>query len=203
MDNQSPELWDLYDKNNNRVGVHPKGVKIPAGMYHIAVEIIATDRKGHILVTQRALTKKKAPGMWEFPAGSVMAGETPAAAAARELFEETGLRAEALQGIQQATVPGLKRIIFGAYIPNLLQEKIVLQESETMNYSIITADQWYSLLSRSLFDRSRINMYSAPVYKFIDEKIGTPPDVALPDLEQQTVRTVKKKIVVLGQEKEK
>lgn len=200
MDNQSPELWDLYDRNNNLVGVHPKGVKIPPGMYHVAVEIIATDREGHILVTQRALSKKKAPGMWEFPAGSVKAGETPVAAAARELFEETGLRAVELQGIQQASVPGLKRIIFGAYIPDLLQKKVVLQESETMNYSIITANQWYDLLSRSLFDRSRINMYSAPVYKFIDEKIGVPPVEDISDPEP-AARTVKKKVITLGREK--
>lgn len=36
---------------------------------------------------------------WEFPAGTVDDGETPAAAAARELLEETGFRAEELSEI--------------------------------------------------------------------------------------------------------
>lgn len=49
-------------------------------------------REGSALLVQRS----KAPdeGLWGYPGGHVEAGETVAEAAARELFEETGVRAE-------------------------------------------------------------------------------------------------------------
>ncbi|MCX7891368.1 MAG: Nudix family hydrolase [Burkholderiales bacterium] len=51
---------------------------------------------GRILLAQRT-ARQVAPGFWELPGGKVDAGETPAQAAAREVHEEVGLRAEALR----------------------------------------------------------------------------------------------------------
>jgi 8-oxo-dGTP diphosphatase len=51
---------------------------------------------GRVLMTQRT-ARQIAPGFWELPGGKIEPGETTAQAAARELEEETGLRAQALR----------------------------------------------------------------------------------------------------------
>ncbi len=51
---------------------------------------------GKLLVMRRA-AGSHLEGTWEFPGGKVEGGETPAAAAGRELEEETGLRAPDLE----------------------------------------------------------------------------------------------------------
>jgi ADP-ribose pyrophosphatase len=62
------------------------------------VAVLAMTRSGRI-----PLVRQYRPAVedytWEFPAGTVDEGETPADAIRRELVEETGLRAEALHEI--------------------------------------------------------------------------------------------------------
>jgi 8-oxo-dGTP diphosphatase len=48
------------------------------------------DRSGHILL-QRRPEKGVHGGLWEFPGGKIEPGESPEAAAIREIFEELGL----------------------------------------------------------------------------------------------------------------
>ena len=55
----------------------------------IAVAIVIDD--GRVLVGQRVLDAENAAGLHEFPGGKVETGESPAAAAARETFEEAGI----------------------------------------------------------------------------------------------------------------
>ena len=50
------------------------------------------DGRGHLLLTRRAKGKSFA-GTWENSGGAAQAGETSREAIARELFEETGIRA--------------------------------------------------------------------------------------------------------------
>lgn len=57
----------------------------------IAVAVVL--REDLVLIGQRPPGVPLA-GMWEFPGGKVKSGETPAAAAARECLEETGLEVE-------------------------------------------------------------------------------------------------------------
>jgi ADP-ribose pyrophosphatase YjhB (NUDIX family) len=53
---------------------------------------VLTVREGRILLVRRAI--EPAQGLWSFPAGFVDFDEDPAAAAARECLEETGVRVE-------------------------------------------------------------------------------------------------------------
>lgn len=53
-------------------------------------------RDGRVLVAQRAAAQHL-PETWEFPGGKIGADEEPAAAALRELYEETGLTATAAE----------------------------------------------------------------------------------------------------------
>ena len=62
-----------------------------AGPRTVALALVIRD--GCVLVARRSAGRVEA-GAWEFPGGKVELGEEPAAAALRELAEETGLRGE-------------------------------------------------------------------------------------------------------------
>ncbi len=53
--------------------------------------VIVVDAAGSVLLTRRAASMRSYPGCWVLPGGGVDAGESLAAAAAREVAEETGL----------------------------------------------------------------------------------------------------------------
>jgi 8-oxo-dGTP pyrophosphatase MutT (NUDIX family) len=87
------EWNDVYDENRNLTGrVHRRGTPWGAGEYGLVVCVWVYDGRGHILLTRRAKGKSFA-GTWENSSGAAKAGETSRQAIARELFEETGIRA--------------------------------------------------------------------------------------------------------------
>lgn len=58
----------------------------------------ATDAGTEVLIARRPMSAIRG-GLWELPGGKAEPGETPAAAAARELVEETGVAVVADEGI--------------------------------------------------------------------------------------------------------
>jgi mutator protein MutT len=90
------ELWDVTDGDGVPTGRrHRRGDPAwPIGYFHVVAATCAIRPDGHVLMTRRAAIKDH-PLMWEFPAGSALAGETSAECAARELEEETGVRVRA------------------------------------------------------------------------------------------------------------
>ena len=88
------EYNDIYDKYRNRTGrLHLRGTRWGVGEYGLVVCVWVYDGKGNLLLTRRAPGKSFA-GTWENSGGAALAGETSRQAIARELFEETGIRAE-------------------------------------------------------------------------------------------------------------
>lgn len=65
-----------------------KSKKSPVPHYDIAVGVVWQD--GKILIGRRKETQMLG-GLWEFPGGKIKVGETPEAAAVREVKEETGI----------------------------------------------------------------------------------------------------------------
>lgn len=87
------EYNDVYDKYRNLTGrVHRRGSRWKVGEYGLVVCVWVYDGRGNLLLTRRAPGKSFA-GTWENSGGAVKAGETSRQAVARELFEETGIRA--------------------------------------------------------------------------------------------------------------
>ena len=88
------EYNDIYDAEGHPTGrVHRRGSAWKPGEYGLVVCVWVYDGKGKILLTRRAKGKSFA-GTWENSGGAAKAGETSRQAIVRELFEETGIRAE-------------------------------------------------------------------------------------------------------------
>ena len=88
------EYSDVYDAQRRRTGrLHLRGTPWGKGEYGLIVCVWVYDGKGRVLMTKRAPEKTFA-GTWENSGGAAMAGETSRQAIARELFEETGIKAE-------------------------------------------------------------------------------------------------------------
>ncbi|MBE6889458.1 MAG: NUDIX domain-containing protein [Oscillospiraceae bacterium] len=86
------EFFDLYTADRVPLGRKiQRGAPIPKGEFHIVVQIMTINNKGEILLTQRVPTKTSG-GKWECSGGCAVAGENSREAAARELYEETGIR---------------------------------------------------------------------------------------------------------------
>jgi len=88
------EYWDLYDCERRPLGkLHRRGDEIPAGEYHLVVEIWTRDDAGRFLISRRHPDKPW--GLyWECTGGSVVAGEDSLTGAQRELEEELGIGVE-------------------------------------------------------------------------------------------------------------
>ena len=85
------EFWDVYDENRvfqNRT--IRRGDPFAEGEYYVCCEVWLVNSKGEMLLTQRH-PGKKAGGLWEFVGGGVLAGETTAQGAVREVKEEIGI----------------------------------------------------------------------------------------------------------------
>ncbi len=88
------EYNDIYDENRQPTGrTHRRGSSWKPGEYGLVVCVWVYDGAGKVLLTRRAKGKSFA-GTWENSGGAAKAGETSRQAIARELFEETGIRAE-------------------------------------------------------------------------------------------------------------
>ncbi|MFE6995804.1 NUDIX domain-containing protein [Microbacterium sp. NPDC057659] len=87
------ELWDVTDADGVPTGTtFERGTPgwPPEGGFHVIGSVCVRRDDGMLLLTQRAASKD-CPLDWEFPGGSVLAGETSVEGAARELREETGI----------------------------------------------------------------------------------------------------------------
>lgn len=88
------EYNDIYDENRRLTGrLHRRGDPWQPGEYGLVVCVWIYDGAGRILLTRRAPEKSFA-GTWENSGGAAKAGEDSRTAIARELFEETGIRAQ-------------------------------------------------------------------------------------------------------------
>ena len=155
------EVWDLFDKDYRPRGTFIRGNGlIPDGLYHKTVEIIPTDMEGNLLLTRRSMHKKSGAGQLEFPAGSVISGETEEEAALRELKEETGLQPKKIFFLQRARMKGVIRYTYLAYIPDIITAQIKCPPVEVMGYRFVSFKQWAELLTTQEYNAFRLSCYN-------------------------------------------
>jgi 8-oxo-dGTP diphosphatase len=70
---------------------------------------------------RHVLLVRKPGGRWTLPGGKLERGESAADAAARELWEETGLRVDALMYVLELEADGTRHHVFEASVLNLGQ----------------------------------------------------------------------------------
>lgn len=76
----------------------------------LAASAVITDDAGRVLLVLRGTEPEK--GRWSIPGGSLEPGETLAEAAAREAFEETGLRVSVGRELWCVTIPAGEGRVF-------------------------------------------------------------------------------------------
>jgi isopentenyldiphosphate isomerase len=91
------ELVDIVDADDQVLAVVPRSRMRAENLRHRSVGIMIVNHVGEILIHRRADTKDVWPGWWDLAVGGVVAsGESYDDAARRELAEEVGVEAVAL-----------------------------------------------------------------------------------------------------------
>lgn len=144
------EYWDLYDRQMNKLNeTIRRGTPIPNGKYHLVCEIATIDSKGRILLTKRH-PKKHYPLYWECSGGSVVAGEIPIDGAVRELFEETGIKADKSELVDLGITYG-NRAIYCNYLlrRDIDISSLVLQSEEVVDARLVAKDEFEQMAARN------------------------------------------------------
>ena len=142
------ELNDIYDEKRNLTGrVHRRGTHWEDGEYGLVACVWVYDGMGHVLLTRRARGKSYA-GTWENSGGAVKAGETSREAVARELFEETGIRADPEEFELLATDKD-RNMFYDHYClkRSVCLKDVVLLPGETDGAKWVTFDQVHRMIA--------------------------------------------------------
>ena len=143
------EYNDIYDRNRRRTGrLHLRGTRWKQGEYGLIVCVWVYDGKGRILLTQRA-PEKSFPGTWENSGGAAKAGENSRQAIARELLEETGIRA-AQEDFELLDSRRDRETFFDFYClkNGTPVEDVVLQAGETTDVKWVTFEEIHQMIQR-------------------------------------------------------
>ena len=155
------EYFDLYTSTRRPLGRRVlRGAPIPRGEYHIVVQVMTINSSGQILLTQR-VPQKTSGGKWECSGGCAVSGETSREAAVRELFEETGIRAEEHELIPEWTLTTDSMLRdFYVVVKDVPLSKLHLQSIE------VCAAKWVSL--ERLYEMVRMGQTTRTVARWLD-----------------------------------
>jgi mutator protein MutT len=141
------EWNDIYNEDRFCTGRrHLRGTPWHDGEYGLVVCVWVYDGRGNILLTRRAPGKSFA-GTWENSGGAAKAGETSRQAIARELFEETGIRAEEEEfELLESGRDGNTFYDYYCIKRSPALSEIVLLPGETDDVKWVTIDECYGMV---------------------------------------------------------
>ncbi|MCH5196251.1 MAG: NUDIX domain-containing protein [Oscillospiraceae bacterium] len=157
------EYFDLYTYDRKPLGKKvQRGAPIPFGEFHIVVQVMTVNSKGEILLTQR-VPEKTSGGKWECSGGCAISGENSREAAARELFEETGISAspDELTLDWAITTDSMLRDFY-IVVKDMPPEKLKLQSAE------VCAAKWVSF--ERLCEMSRNGQTTRTVTRWLNSR---------------------------------
>ncbi|GHS97252.1 NUDIX hydrolase [Bacteroidia bacterium] len=88
------EIWDIYDNHRKPTGeTIMRGEPLGKDQFHLVVHVCVFNTRGEMLIQLRQTNKKYWKGKWDFSSGgAAISGEDSQTAAAREFYEELGLK---------------------------------------------------------------------------------------------------------------
>lgn len=142
------EYNDIYTADRRLTGrIHRRGTKWRPGEFGLVVCVWVYDGEGNLLLTRRA-PEKSFPGTWENSGGAAKAGENSRQAIARELLEETGIRAgEEEFELLESGSEGNIHYDYYCLCRQTPIEDIVLQPGETDDVRWATFAQVHALIA--------------------------------------------------------
>lgn len=144
------EYWDVFDRDRRPLGkVHPRGVPMEKGEYHLIVFVWVINGDGQLLLTKRSPEKEHYANFWENTGGAAQVGETSRQAIRRELAEETGIDAAEDAFEFLATAVG-KHWLSDTYLlrRDVPLADIRLQSGETCDAKWVTRAQFEAMIAR-------------------------------------------------------
>jgi len=157
------ELWDAYDSKGNLLGYDlVRGQKLKAGQFHIVGQILIKHSDGSYLIVRRSKEKESNPLKWEASAGgSALKGEDILTCIKREIKEELDINCKEIKEIDYRVYDDgfLFYSFLGLYDGE--KEKIVLQESECIDYKWLDKKQFKEFVSSEMMQgqKSRYSDY--------------------------------------------
>ncbi|MDF2686275.1 MAG: isopentenyldiphosphate isomerase [Clostridia bacterium] len=161
------ELWDILDKNGNKLGrTVERGKPMSQDEFHLVVHVWIMNSKGEYLISKRT-PNKPYPNMWEATGGSAVIGDDSISAAIREVNEELGVVLNPANGKlfksylrQNHDFPDICDVwIFKHDCPI---EAIVFQEGETCDAMWAGKNKIYEMIKAGLF-------IGKDIYPYLDE----------------------------------
>ena len=141
------EFNDIYDRRRQLTGrIHKRGTPWRFGEYGLVVCVWVYDGRGNLLLTRRAKGKSYA-GTWENSGGAARAGENSRQAIVRELFEETGIRAEP-EEFEFLRSNRERNIFYDHYCvkADIPLENVVLQPGETDDAKWVSFEEVHQMI---------------------------------------------------------
>ncbi len=148
------ELVDLYDENRLPLGkTAERSASKGPGELRLVVHVCVFDRRGRLLIQQRAAEKFIFPNLWDVSVGGgVDAGETSRRGAEREVREELGVSLD-LSGLRPSVTVNFDGGFDDFYIltKDLSIEGLTLQEEEVQAVRWASLEEILDMLGRGAF----------------------------------------------------